>query len=198
MHSTTNEKSNTKINTNLLCINVADKLKKDNIDVIVKDNTIITADGSFTLNSDESRISRSADGYTLSQNIGEEAVCAFIGFVHSVRSKKNIETLAADFVRSIGINPRLKGYGYMITAICMGVISPELIRPITKRLYPAVAKKFGVDDRCVERNIRNAIDKAYNDSPELLNRYFANHRKKPAVSEIIGVAVAMIRRDQNC
>jgi CheY-like chemotaxis protein len=60
-----------------------------------------------------------------------------------------------ELLLSFGIPGKLRGCKYLREAICMMHRDPS--QYITKQLYPAVGKQFGVDGLRVERCIRNAI-----------------------------------------
>ena len=72
------------------------------------------------------------------------------------------EKLITDAVCSVGITANLKGYAYIRTSVDMVMENPEIIYCVTKLLYPEVAKKYGTTAGKVERNIRNAIEIAWN------------------------------------
>lgn len=67
-----------------------------------------------------------------------------------------------DFFRKVGLYPNLNGYAYLVEAIKCVTYNPELLRNLTKGLYPLVGKKFGVSGSVVERGIRNAVDSMMN------------------------------------
>ena len=67
-----------------------------------------------------------------------------------------------DFFRKVGLYPNLSGYAYLVEAIKFVSHNPELLRNLTKGLYPLVGKSFGVSGSVVERGIRNAVDSMMN------------------------------------
>lgn len=53
------------------------------------------------------------------------------------------------------------GYRYLREAVCVACEMPDSITSVTKLLYPEVAKRFGTNDKQVERAIRNTIETAW-------------------------------------
>lgn len=70
------------------------------------------------------------------------------------------ERLSTIFV-SIGIPPHIKGYLFLRDGIKLVVDDPLIINSITRRLYPAIAKKYDTTPSKVERAIRHAIEVAW-------------------------------------
>ncbi len=60
---------------------------------------------------------------------------------------------------SLNVNPRHQGFGYLLGSIHLRAESPDA--QITKEIYPAVARRFGVTPGQVERCIRTAILRAW-------------------------------------
>ena len=86
----------------------------------------------------------------------------------------------------------IKGYQYLRDAILMAIEDDDIINAVTKRLYPAVAKKHGTTSSRVERAIRHAIEVAWDRGDvDVLNSYFGytihNGRGKPTNSEFIAM-----------
>lgn len=66
--------------------------------------------------------------------------------------------------------PDRLGYLYLPCAIRLFAADPT--QPLTKELYPAVARQFGTNGKCVEKGIRDAIEQAWNERDnELWRRY---------------------------
>ena len=103
------------------------------------------------------------------------------------------EIAAIRFVQSLGIRPNLSGYQLLISAITLALHDPALLSSMTRALYPAVAAQHGCNVRAVERNIRRAIESAYEYDPERIRSVFYFKVKKPYLSEVISVAVENIR-----
>ena len=100
---------------------------------------------------------------------------------------------AIHFVKTIGIRPNLFGYKFLISSIVVALQQPSIFSPLSRSVYPIVAKEYGCSVRNVERNIQRALDSAYNYDPERLSSVFYYKTGKPYVSEIISIAVESIR-----
>ena len=68
-----------------------------------------------------------------------------------------LEKSIAAYLRGLGMPAHLNGYRYMRSALMLAVDDPAVISPITKSLYPAIAKMFMTSKSCVERALRHAI-----------------------------------------
>ena len=106
--------------------------------------------------------------------------------------EKNLETDVTNIIHEIGVPAHIKGYQYLRDAILMAIEDDDIINAVTKRLYPAVAKKHGTTSSRVERAIRHAIEVAWDRGDvEVLNTYFGytihNGRGKPTNSEFIAM-----------
>jgi len=77
-----------------------------------------------------------------------------------VRGVRQVEEAAMDHLTRLGIPAHYKGYQYLKDAIRLTVVSPELLSPITKRLYRIVAERHATSPDRVERSIRHAIETA--------------------------------------
>lgn len=72
-----------------------------------------------------------------------------------------LEKSIAVYLRGLGMPAHLAGYRYMRSAIRLAIDDPAVISPITKNLYPAIAKRFRTSRSCVERALRHAIAVAW-------------------------------------
>lgn len=105
---------------------------------------------------------------------------------------KSLEMCVTEIIHQIGVPAHIKGYQYLRDSILMAIEDEEIINAITKRLYPAVAKKHGTTSSRVERAIRHAIEVAWDRGDvDVLNSYFGytihNSRGKPTNSEFIAM-----------
>lgn len=62
-----------------------------------------------------------------------------------------------DLLLNIGFPQHVYGYNYIIYALELISVNPEILHHITKELYPEIAKHFGSTPARVERAIRTAI-----------------------------------------
>ena len=104
----------------------------------------------------------------------------------------NLEMQVTEIIHQIGVPAHIKGYQYLRDAILMAIEDDSIISAITKRLYPAVAKKHGTTSSRVERAIRHAIEVAWDRGDvDTLTAYFGytihNERGKPTNSEFIAM-----------
>ena len=99
-----------------------------------------------------------------------------------------------------GITPNLKGFNYLRDAISLCLVNDDMIRNVTKKLYPTVAKINNTSSANVERNIRNAIGYAYKNGGLLNINQYVNivvykMDFKVTNSEFISVIVEKIKLD---
>ncbi len=104
----------------------------------------------------------------------------------------SLELRVTEIIHQIGVPAHIKGYQYLRDAILMSIEDEEIINAVTKRLYPAVAKKHNTTSSRVERAIRHAIEVAWDRGDvDVLNSYFGytihNGRGKPTNSEFIAM-----------
>ena len=104
-----------------------------------------------------------------------------------------LEMEVIKFVQKLGIRQNLKGYHLLIKAILLAIKSPELLKSLTKGLYPKVANDYGSNVKAVERNMRKAIESAYEYDPERIKSAFYYNVNKPFISEVLSIAVESIR-----
>ena len=107
--------------------------------------------------------------------------------------KDNNELAVIRFVQKLGIRPNLLGYSLLIRCILTALKHPDSMNSLTRSLYPVVARQQGCDVRSVERNIRRAIDSAYEYDPDRIRSIFYYKVNKPYISEVISLAVESIR-----
>ncbi len=105
---------------------------------------------------------------------------------------RHLEMQVTEIIHQIGVPAHIKGYQYLRDAILMAIEDGEIINAVTKRLYPAVAKRHGTTSSRVERAIRHAIEVAWDRGDvDTLTAYFGytihNERGKPTNSEFIAM-----------
>lgn len=112
-------------------------------------------------------------------------------------------TGTSDFISSIlsdvGVPEILNGYEYLALAIERAVECPDIVKAMTKELYPYVAARFDVTPGQVERSISYAITAGMNrNGREAIEKYFGNtinpNRGKPTVGEFIARMANVVRR----
>lgn len=97
-------------------------------------------------------------------------------------------------LRELGMPANLLGYQYFRFAIYAALRNPEILRAITKKLYPQVAREFHATATGVERAMRHAIEVVWNrGNIEILEKYFGYtvdpNRGKPTNSEFVSLIV---------
>ncbi len=115
----------------------------------------------------------------------------------SVELERDVSTI----LQSMGMPAHIQGYQYLRWAIISVVFDPELLRGITKILYPMVAKEHHSTAQRVERSIRHAINMAWlRGDMDVIDRYFgstiSSHRGKPTNSEFIAMIADHLRLQQ--
>ena len=117
---------------------------------------------------------------------------------HSVPGGRNLEMQITEIIHQIGVPAHIKGYQYLRDAIHMAIEDEQIINAVTKRLYPAVAKKHATTSSRVERAIRHAIEVAWDRGDvDTLTAYFGytiqSERGKPTNSEFIAMIADKFR-----
>ena len=128
---------------------------------------------------------------SMSEKAATDTLCAPVQSRESGQSG-SLEIRVTEIIHQIGVPAHIKGYQYLRDAIIMAINDDEIINAVTKRLYPAVAKKHGTSSSRVERAIRHAIEVAWDRGDvDVLNSYFGytihNSRGKPTNSEFVAM-----------
>ncbi|MEE5993341.1 MAG: sporulation initiation factor Spo0A C-terminal domain-containing protein [Oscillospiraceae bacterium] len=169
-------------------------LEKKNVEVEINESEFLEiSDSTFEISEENTNIMISGKHYILPASYGVHILADIIYMTTIKDTSKQIEISAMKFVRKMGIPANLRGYHLLITAICMAVYHTDYIWN-TEELYAAVAKKMQITKVCVERCIRKAIEKAYDNSPEQVQSVFYYDVTKPYCSEVISLAADTIRR----
>ena len=72
----------------------------------------------------------------------------------------DIEEFVSEILLDIGIMPHIKGFSYINDALIEAYGNPEILKKITKELYPKIAEKNKTTSSRVERAIRHSIELA--------------------------------------
>lgn len=131
--------------------------------------------------------------FYISEILGAESICIIIQLRSYTNHKRRLQLTATQIICRLGIRPNLKGYRYLRSAIVFAAEKPELLEGGFQSLYGTVAKEYETDILCVERAIRNAIDTAYAQNPEQMREMFYYPTKRPCCSEVVCLAVDLIR-----
>ena len=71
----------------------------------------------------------------------------------------------AVLLKKLGVRPSLKGWKYLNEAVNLVIEDETILDSVTYRLYPEIAKKYGVTPQSVERCVRHAIETAMGCAP---------------------------------
>lgn len=169
---------------------LASTIKRYGYHAVVSEDKLTVEGFNFAVTDSVDQINFSEDMILLPASESQDTLKGMI--IGIISPKLSSETTIVNFVRSMGIRTNLKGYYFLITAISLAVQDPSLLNKVTYTLYPAVAKVHDVDRHCVERNIRSAINSAYQNDPDRICCVFHNRLSKPYPSEIITLAADSI------
>ena len=88
-------------------------------------------------------------------------------------SSRNMKLVITVVLHKLGLPSNLLWYNYIREGIELIISRGGEMLPITKELYPSIAARYQTTWTRVERNIRSAIECAYNRGDlMLLDRYF--------------------------
>lgn len=101
-------------------------------------------------------------------------------------------------LRIIGMPSHVLGYEYSREAILIALGNKDILRAMTKELYPAIAKTFNTTPSRVERAIRHAVELAW-DRGDLgtIQKFFgftvSSKKGKPTNSEFLSALADHLR-----
>ena len=108
----------------------------------------------------------------------------------------------SDFLKALGVPANLNGYVYLRHAVLLAVQQPDMLKSLTKVLYPAVAKECNTTWTRVERSMRHAIEHCFTHGDRLLcEKLFRNgysaQKGKPTNKQFLATVVdfMMLRGD---
>ena len=106
-------------------------------------------------------------------------------------------TQVTNVLRSLGIQPKHRGYMYLREAVLLFAESPG--QSITKELYPAVAEKCKCESTHVERSSRSAIQAAWKKrNEEVWRRYFEpgadGNLRRPTNGDFVAAIAEMLQQ----
>ena len=128
-----------------------------------------------------------------SQELPEKVQLNFTG------PKRNDDYMSiSDLIQYIGIPAHVKGYYYIREAVYISLREEKSLGNFSKKIYPKIAEKYNTTSICVERNIRHAIESAWNKGNlkvlDTMFGYTINAAKgKPTNREFIAMLVDRIR-----
>lgn len=103
-----------------------------------------------------------------------------------------VESWIVNYLRSLGVSAHLKGYEYIKCAIVYCIDHGGRIPAISTELFPYVAEKYNTNWKSVDRNIRTAIEYAWNHgNVEVQHKLFGytvnGHSGSPTCKEFIAM-----------
>lgn len=108
------------------------------------------------------------------------------------------EKKVTEILTNLGIPRNVDGFFFLRAAICYCIEDERLLKAITKKLYPKVAKKFKTTSSKVERAIRYAIGKGCDKGDlEYIQRVFGSTidglKGKPTNAQFIAMIVDEVK-----
>lgn len=98
------------------------------------------------------------------------------------------------FLRRAAIPMDMQGGKLLLSAIKLCLDEPEYMEAITKKLYPRLAKIFRTSPACVEKNIREALQKAWGKGMDVFfENFFMYREKRPGNAVFIKNMVFIIK-----
>lgn len=112
-----------------------------------------------------------------------------------------LERYVAELMHEVGVPAHIRGYDYIRDSIMLSLKDRNMLKAITKELYPTVAKNNKTTASRVERAIRHAIEVAWGRGDiDTLNAIFGftvkSSKGKPTNGEFISMLTERIRLDR--
>ncbi|BDF68045.1 sporulation initiation factor Spo0A C-terminal domain-containing protein [Pseudoflavonifractor phocaeensis] len=96
-------------------------------------------------------------------------------------------------LRNLGITANYEGFHHCLAALEVINREPEALMQVTKRLYPAVAERYGITWKAVEIGLRRTVKRAWDSNPDFLREL--NGRPlpdRPTVSQFLDILAANV------
>ena len=93
------------------------------------------------------------------------------------------------FLRNVGFRATYAGFPFLVCAISLVILEEDYLRCLTKRLYPDVARRFGVSPAAVEHDIRSLFSAFWTQgNGSLLEKHLGYPlRSRPFTGEFIDI-----------
>lgn len=116
------------------------------------------------------------------------------------KSRFDLLDYVSRLMHEVGVPASIRGYDYIRDSIMMALTDKEILRSITKELYPSIAKSNNTTASRVERAIRHAVEVAWQRGDvDILNGIFGytvkSSKGKPTNSEFISMLTERVRLD---
>ena len=156
----------------------------------------------------ENAISRGVDIFTLipfdSEYIDSRIRRAWARKHGEIVDDKSRQFDLMDYVcrlmHEVGVPASIRGYDYIRDSIMLALSDRDILRSITKELYPSIAKSHSTTSSRVERAIRHAVEVAWSRGDvDVLNGIFGytvkSSKGKPTNGEFISMLTERVRLD---
>lgn len=117
-----------------------------------------------------------------------------------VRDEFDLLNYVSKLMHEVGVPASIRGYDYIRESIMMALDDRNILKSITKELYPTIAKSNDTTASRVERAIRHAVEVAWQRGDvEILNNIFGytvkSTKGKPTNGEFISMLTERVRLD---
>jgi len=93
-----------------------------------------------------------------------------------------------DLLYSLGLTANYVGFSYLSYAVLLAAEDSSRLLAVTKRLYPQVAREYGISWKAVEKGIRSAVDRIWEiQTPALCRITYPSLMKKPTAACFIAM-----------
>ncbi len=118
----------------------------------------------------------------------------------SEMDKFDLLNYVSGLMHEVGVPASIRGYDYIRESIMMALNDRNILKSITKELYPTIAKSNDTTSSRVERAIRHAVEVAWQRGDvEVLNNIFGytvkSSKGKPTNGEFISMLTERVRLD---
>ena len=121
---------------------------------------------------------------------------------HLNTAGSGVDKLIGSMLLTLGIPASLNGYPYLCEAVRLVMESSDFMKPITRKLYPAIAAEFGTSPGRAERCIRHAIKVAWQRGKverlnALLGFHIVSQEDQPSNSELIALLAESLQQERD-
>lgn len=118
----------------------------------------------------------------------------------NINDEFEILSYVARLMHEVGVPASIRGYDYIRESILMALSDRNVLKSITKELYPSIAKNNSTTASRVERAIRHAVEVAWQRGDvDILNGIFGytvkSSKGKPTNGEFISMLAERVRLD---
>lgn len=124
----------------------------------------------------------------------------FAGKIINIADEFEILNYVSRLMHEVGVPASIRGYDYIRESILMALTDRNVLKSITKELYPSIAKNNSTTASRVERAIRHAVEVAWQRGDvDVLNGIFGytvkSTKGKPTNGEFISMLAERVRLD---